>query len=227
MASSVNTPTEVNGQAELKSVAIMGGTFDPIHNGHLRVAVEILDHHNFSELRLIPCYQPVHKKHPIISSEDRLTMIKLACQSDSRLLVDSREIVRQEPSYTINTLRDLRQELGEKTPLVMIVGMDSFLSLPAWDSWHDIIHYAHILVVSRPNWEQDFVRELADFYENYRVESAEELKLSAAGKIYLEALTPLSISSSMIRTLCRQKASIAYLLPDNVQRFIEQNELYI
>lgn len=209
------------------TVAIMGGTFDPIHNGHLRTAVEILDRHDFSELRLIPCFQPVHKSQPSITTEDRLAMINLACQSDTRLLVDDREIVRQQPSYTIDTLHDLRAEFGKLTPLVMVLGMDSFLSLPAWKDWKNILNYAHILVVSRPNWEPDFVRELADFYEINRAEQAGELKFSPAGKIYLEALTPLSISSSMIRTLRRQKSSIAYLLPENVQRFIENNKLYI
>lgn len=209
-----------------QGVAIMGGTFDPIHNGHLRTAVEILDLYQFNELRLIPCFQPVHKARPTVKPEQRLAMVNIASRSDTRLLVDEREIWRESPSYTIDTLKELRTDLGENTPLVMIVGMDTFLSFPTWKAWGEITQYAHILVVARPNWEPDFVSELADLYENSKALAREELQSTPAGKIYMETLTPLSISSSMIRTLRRQNKSIAYLLPDHVQDYIEQHKLY-
>lgn len=208
-------------------VAIMGGTFDPIHNGHLRAAVEILDQYGFSELRLVPCFQPVHKNKPTIHPQDRLAMVQMACQSDERLKVDDREINRMVPSYTIDTLKELRTEFGQTVPLIMVLGMDSFLSLPAWKEWRSITDYAHIFVVSRPSWEPDFVSELADFYENSRADDIAELQSMPFGKVHLETLTPLSISSSMIRSLCRKKQSIAYLLPEKVQRFIEKNKLYL
>ena len=223
----INLQAEQEIHINRKSVAIMGGTFDPIHNGHLRTAVEILDLYQFSELRLIPCFQPVHKFRPVLLPEQRLAMVEMASHSDSRLLVDDREINRKLPSYTIDTIKELRLELGEQTPLVMIVGMDSFLSFPTWKEWRQITNYAHDLVVARPNWEPVFVSELADLYENSRAHSMAELQSEPAGKVYMETFTSLNISSSMIRTLCRQKKSIAYLLPESVQAFIEQHKLYL
>lgn len=208
-------------------VAIMGGTFDPIHNGHLRTAVELLDKHHFTELRLIPCYQPVHKSRPNITPEQRLNMVKIASQIDPRLRVDEREIIREDKSYTIDTLKDIRAEIGNETPLVMVLGMDSFISLPTWRDWSQLINYAHILIVARPSWDSDFVSELSSYYEVNRACSASELQSQPCGKIYMETLTPLSISSSMIRTLCQNGKSIAFLLPESVQSYIEQNKLYI
>lgn len=211
---------------KLSGLAIMGGTFDPIHNGHLRTAVEILDRYGFSELRLIPCFQPVHKDRPVITPEQRLEMTQLAISSDERLSVDSREIDREGPSYTVDTLRAIREEIGPDTPLVMVLGMDSFLSLPTWKNWHQLMHFAHLLVVSRPGWEPDFVSELNAFCENCRAASPHELQCAPSGRIWFEALTPLSISSSMIRGLARNNESIAYLLPEPVQNYIQQYQLY-
>ena len=207
-------------------VAIMGGTFDPIHNGHLRTAVEILDRYGFAQLRLVPCYQPVHKTQPSVTAEQRLAMVQMAVSSDPRLSVDRREIDRTGPSYSLDTLRSIRAEIGPHEPLVMVLGMDSFLSLPTWHGWQELINYAHIFVVSRPGWEPDLISELSEFCENYRAASPLELQCAPAGLVCLETLTPLGISSSLIRALCRQQASIAYLLPEPVQTYIQQHQLY-
>lgn len=135
-----------------KGTVVMGGTFDPIHHGHLRSAVDILDYFQFRNLRLIPCYQPVHKDQPSVSAEQRLEMVRLGIQADERLSVDEREIVREGRSYSIDTLTQLRHELGADEPLIMVVGMDSFLSLPTWSRWQELLSVAHILVISRPGW---------------------------------------------------------------------------
>jgi nicotinate-nucleotide adenylyltransferase len=207
-------------------VAIMGGTFDPIHNGHLRTAVEVLDRYQYSELRLIPCFQPVHKGRPSVSPQQRLEMAKLAISSDSRLRVDSREMDREGPSYSVDTLRDIRSEIGPNESLIMVLGMDSFLSLPTWQNWQELIQYSHLLVVSRPGWEPDLISELSAFCENYRAASSHELQCAPSGRVWFETLTPLGISSSMIRALARKNESIAYLLPEPVQKYIEQHQLY-
>ncbi|WP_417552205.1 nicotinate-nucleotide adenylyltransferase [Marinomonas fungiae] len=209
-----------------KGTVVMGGTFDPIHHGHLRSAVDILDAFQFKTLRLIPCYQPVHKGEPSVSAEQRLKMVELGIQADSRLHVDAREILREGRSYSIDTLIQLREELGQEEPLIMVVGMDSFLSLPTWARWQELIDVAHILVISRPGWEPDFISALESFYEKHRAESAAELQCAPAGKIWMQSFTPLAISSSQVRNLCRKKASIAYLVPETIQRFIEANSLY-
>lgn len=204
----------------------MGGTFDPIHHGHLRSAVDILDYFRFKTLRLIPCYQPVHKGQPSVSAAQRLHMVELGIAADQRLTVDAREILREGPSYSIDTLIELRQELGPDEPLIMVVGMDSFLSLPTWGRWQELLDVAHVLVISRPGWEPDLISTLAAFYEKHRAESPAELQCAPSGKIWMESFTPLAISSSQVRNLCRKNASIAYLVPETIQRFIEAHSLY-
>lgn len=211
---------------KILSVAIMGGTFDPIHNGHLRTAVDIVDRFHFTELRLVPCFMPVHKSHPSITASQRLDMVSLAVQQHPNLLVDKREIQRTGPSYSIDTLIELRNELGPEAAITMVVGMDSFLSLPKWHQWQRILNYAHILVVSRPGWHPEFGIELRDLLEKSRAQSAAELQSAPAGKIHMETLTALEISSSLIRSLCEQNKSIAYLLPESVQAYIDQHTLY-
>ncbi|MDB4838176.1 nicotinate-nucleotide adenylyltransferase [Marinomonas sp.] len=207
-------------------VAIMGGTFNPIHNGHLRTAVEVLEKFQFSSLRLLPCFQPVHKNSPSALPVQRLDMVTLASLNCSGLEVDAREIERKGPSYSIDTLREIRTEIGPSEPLVMVLGMDSFSSLSTWHCWQELTQYAHMLVVSRPGWEPDFIAELESFYENNRAASSDELQCAPSGLVWLETLTPLAVSSSMIRKLAFQQRSIAYLLPESVQQYIEKNTLY-
>jgi nicotinate-nucleotide adenylyltransferase len=217
---------ESNDEMKRSGLAIMGGTFDPVHNGHLRTAVEVLDRYRYSELKLIPCFQPVHKGQPGVTPLQRLEMAKLAVSSHPRLSVDPREIDREGPSYSVDTLRDIRAEIGPDRPLIMVLGMDSFLSLPTWQEWRELVQYAHLLVVSRPGWEPDLISELNAFCENYRASASHELQCAPSGLVWFETLTPLGISSSMIRNLARKNESIAYLLPEPVQKYIEQHKLY-
>ena len=222
----IRVTIETKNMIKASGLAIMGGTFDPIHNGHLRTAVEILDRYHYSALKLIPCFQPVHKGQPSVIPHQRLEMAKLAVSGDSRLAVDSREIEREGPSYSVDTLRNIRSEIGPDESLIMVLGMDSFLSLPTWRNWRELVQYAHILVVSRPGWEPDLISELGAFCENYRAASSHELQCAPSGRVWFETLTPLGISSSMIRELARKNESIAYLLPEPVQKYIEQHQLY-
>lgn len=210
-----------------KVVAIMGGTFNPIHNGHLRVAVEAADLLNLNQLKLVPCFHPVHKVMSDISTRQRLDMLGLAVISDARLVVDNREIERAEPSFTIDTLKELRSEVGGSTSIIMVVGMDSFCTLPSWKHWLDLMSYAHILVVSRPGSTPVFTDELKNYYEKYRASTVAELQCAPSGRIWLQTLSPLDISSSMVRELRANNKSIAYLLPDTVQIYIEKNKLYL
>lgn len=221
-----NVNTQTQNTNKRISVAIMGGTFDPIHNGHLRTAVDIVDRFHFSELRLVPCFQPVHKSHPSVTAMQRLDMVSLAVRHHPNLIVDDREIKRSGPSFSIDTLIELRHELGPDTSITMVVGMDSFISLPRWHQWQRILNYAHVLVVSRPGWHPEFSIELQELVEKSRAQTTAELQSAPAGKIHMETLTALGISSSMIRSLCEHNKSIAYLLPESVHAYIDQHTLY-
>ena len=226
MVTPVTTSFTSQSSNEKNGTVVMGGTFDPIHHGHLRSAVDILDFFRFKTLRMVPCFQPVHKDQPSVTPEQRLQMVELGIQADIRLEVDPREILREGPSYTKDTLQELRNELGEEEPIIMVVGMDSFLSLPTWAEWRSLLSVAHILVISRPGWEPDFISVLEEFYEKHRAQNIAELQCAPAGKIWMESFTPLAISSSQVRKLCRENASIAYLVPETIQRFIEAHSLY-
>ncbi len=208
-------------------IAIMGGTFNPIHNAHLRVAVEIADLFTLNQLKLMPCFQPAHKAVFGSSTKQRVEMLELAVASDVRLSVDTREVVSAKPSFTIDTLKELRAEVGRDPALIIIIGMDSFCSLPSWKNWLELTSYAHIVVVSRPGSFPVFTDELKNYYEKYRASTIAELQCAPSGCILFEAISPLDISSSMIRELQAQKKSIAYLLPDSVQNYIEKNKLYL
>ncbi len=207
-------------------LAFMGGTFDPIHNGHLRTALEIRQFLNIDELRLIPCDVPTHRDEPGCTSAQRFAMLQLAVADEPGLVADDRELASSEASYTIHTLRALRDEIGPEASLVMVVGMDSYLTLPDWYQWREILGLGHILVVQRPGWSFDPKEAVADWTEAHRASSPAELKHAPHGRILLHSLTPLGISATQIRDLVRHQQSPRYLLPDRVWRYIQQQGLY-
>lgn len=133
-------------------IGILGGTFDPIHFGHLRTALDVVEDLNLQQLRFIPCGEPPHRDQPHASPAQRLAMVQLAIASESRFMVDAREIQRGGPSYMVETLESLRQELGEQQSLGLIVGLDAFAALDSWYRWQDLIDLAHLIIMTRPGW---------------------------------------------------------------------------
>ncbi|OMH34038.1 nicotinate-nicotinamide nucleotide adenylyltransferase [Motiliproteus sp. MSK22-1] len=204
----------------------MGGTFDPIHNGHLRTALEIRQLLDLNEVRLIPCHIPVHREQPGSNAQQRLEMIRLAVEGEAGLSVDDREIQRSEPSYTINTLESLRQELGQQTSISMVMGMDSFLTLSSWHRWDEFLELAHILVVQRPGWEISLGHHLEDWCRRYSVQSPESIRSTPCGCLLMHRLTPVDISATRIRELIRTNQSPRYLIPDQVWKHIREQGLY-
>jgi len=195
----------------MKPLAIFGGTFDPVHLGHLSVAweaSELLD----AEVRLMPAHVPPHRPAPTATPEQRVAMLQAALQGQNRLTLDTRELRRQGPSYTIDTLRELRGELGER-PLVLLLGADAFAGLPSWQSWHELFDYAHIGVLNRPGieaaWSVDLTLEILP----RRVSDPPLLHASPAGKMIELAVTPLEISATRIRDLLAEGRDPRYLLP--------------
>ena len=206
-------------------IGIFGGSFDPIHFGHLRLAVEVYQALKLSEVRLIPSGQPPHRSPPIASAGQRLSMVKAAIKGVPGLRVDDRELRRSGPSYTVDTLLSLRTELGA-TPLCLIVGMDAFLKLNTWHRWQELPKLAHIVAAHRPGWTGEPSGEIKQMLAERRVHNTEQLTTSSAGNIFFCPITPLDISSSQIRRLIAEGNGASFLLPESVLKIIKAEGLY-
>jgi nicotinate-nucleotide adenylyltransferase len=211
------------------ALGILGGTFDPIHNGHVELAREVRDALGLACVRLIPAGDPPHRAAPVATAAHRLAMVELAIEGIPGLEVDAREIDRPGRSYTVDTLRSLRNESRER-PLALIVGADAFIGLPTWHEWHQIFALSHIVVVARPGVViEDTVPEaLAGEWSRRHVRDVQALAESPAGHIFVQAITPHPISASSIRgaLVDGNTAAVKGLLPSAVLAYIERNRLY-
>lgn len=211
----------------IKPIGILGGTFDPIHCGHLRLALEIYQQFNWQQIRFIPCQQPVLEKTAQATAEQRMTMLQLAMASQPGFLVDDRELQRDTPSYTIDTLLSLRAELKE-TPLCLMIGSDTLADLPRWHRWQELIQLAHIVVVPRPGYGLPETGAIADFIQKHKISDYHLLTNHVAGNIFIaDSMTPLNISATVIRRNIMAGFSPRYLLPDVVWDYIQREKLYL
>ena len=196
-----------------KPIAILGGTFDPVHNGHLRVAWEAgeaLD----AEVRLMPANVPPHRPAPVASAAQRVALLRAALAGQSRLQLDERELRRDAPSYTVETLRDMRDEFGQARPLILLIGADAFAGLPSWREWRALFGLAHIVVLTRPGHGQNHPAELHAEIAPRHASSARNLRGSAAGMVFGLPVTPLEISASAVRALLAQGREPRWLVPN-------------
>ncbi len=200
-------------------IGIFGGTFDPIHFGHLRTVLEVQQALDLQEVRIIPLRDPPHRDHPCATPEQRLEMLRAAVAEQPELRIDERELHREGKSYTVRTLRSLRRELGD-TPLCLIIGSDAFRDFPHWHKPEEILELAHVVVMQRPNEDRP------DPFPERITDSLEDLRCSPAGGIWLQPVTQLQISATRIRELLQQGRSARYLLPDSVLRIIQREGLY-
>lgn len=207
-------------------LGILGGSFDPIHCGHLRLAVELQHGLGLSEIRLIPCGVPPHRAPLAASGAQRLAMLKAAVQGEPGLVVDERELQRAGPSYTVDTLASLRAEVGKDVPLCLVMGKDAFIGLHTWHRWHALIGIAHIVVAERPGCGKPVEGEVAQLLATHRVEGPESLRKAPAGCILPWPVPALDISSSRIRALCAEGRSIRYLVPDTVMEILQAQRIY-
>lgn len=207
-------------------VGVFGGTFDPIHCGHLRSALELSERLELAQLRLMPCATPPHRQSTDCTAPQRAAMVELAVAGESRLVCDTRELQRSGPSYTIDSLIELRQELGEQTSLSLIMGCDALLDIGSWHRWKEILDWAHVVVIARPGWQLPEHGPVAQWIEDNRLSAGDGIKQRAAGGILIEELRPLTISSTEIRAMLGSGRSVRYLMPESVLDYIEQHRLY-
>lgn len=212
-----------------KAIGIMGGTFDPIHFAHLRLALEAHQHFDLQRVVLIPAGQPKHRDQPATPAQDRLAMTELAAASVAELCVDSTEVFSDQPSFTVLTLERLRKELGREQPLVLLLGVDAFLGLARWHRWAALFALAHIAIATRPGYvlsSEAMDSALRAEFETRFTQDMALLHAQPAGKIYTFNMTPLTISATAIRALLAQGKSPKFLLPDTVLTYIQEKNLY-
>ena len=209
-------------------IGIYGGTFDPIHYGHLRVALEVSEILGLSELRFIPCQIPPHRNAPGASPEQRLRLLQAALHNNAppAFIIDTRDLARPGPSYMVDTLHSIRSEAGEETPLALILGMDAFLSLPSWHQWQRLPELAHIVVMRRPGVHQHWSSASEMEFRHRCTDQTDDLYQSPSGKVYFAEVTLLDISASRVRQLINKGRSARYLTPDPVLDLIEDMKLY-
>lgn len=205
-------------------IGVFGGTFDPIHFGHLRSALEISEALKLDRVQMIPSADPPHRDRPTVSAAQRLEMLELALSGQGRLNADDREIRRSGPSYMVDTLAGLAQEFEQRQ--VLILGFDAFAKLATWHQWMKLFELAHIVVIARPGAKRRLEPALrAEVFQRV-VGQADHLLTSPAGLIWFCTLTQLQISASKIRQLFINGESPRYLLPASVLEYIQENQLY-
>lgn len=212
-------------------IGILGGTFDPIHDGHLRLAEELGETLRLEEVLIVPSGTPPHRGAPAVAAEHRLAMARLAAAGNPRLKVDDRELRRAGPGYTFDTLVEVRAEQSAARPLVLLIGADAFLEFATWHRWHEIFGLAHVAVAHRPGspverWRERMPQPLAREYSARLMQQPLATHLSPAGGIVVIPFTALDIAATAIRDMLRAGASPRYLLPAAVLDYIRAKRLY-
>ena len=209
----------------MNTIGIFGGTFDPIHFGHLRTAFELLQAMRLSEMRFMPAGNPPHRDVTVASAEQRLAMVRAATEGQPGFVVDDREVRREGISYSVDTMRTLRADYPDSS-LCLIVGMDAFLGLPKWRQWRELLELAHLVVAHRPGWRAPSMGPLGELLVDRGTGRIGDLHESRAGCIYIHAVTQLEISSTEVRKLIAAGRDPRYLMPDAVREFIRESGCY-
>jgi nicotinate-nucleotide adenylyltransferase len=214
----------------LKPIGILGGTFDPIHFGHLRLAEEAVDGLNLDNVRFVPAGLPYHRNSNATSAEHRLAMTQLAIVDNPRFVLDAQEVQRDGPSYTVDTLIELRAQLGKALPIVVLMGTDAFSRIATWHRYGELFSLAHVAILTRagmpPDWLNAVDSDLRKELKGRLITHERILHDGPAGCIISLPMTPLEISATDIRNRLRSGKSARYLLPAPVLDYIESCNLY-
>lgn len=212
-------------RSAVRRIGLFGGTFDPVHWGHIRMATSIRAALNLDEMRLIPAYHPPHREMPLASAEQRRQMLEMAVAEEPDLKVDDRELRRGGVSYSYDTLRELRAELGDSARLAFCMGWDSLVSLPSWHRWRELLELTAMVAVSRPHHAGSNTQLPAALAERLRpAEPSAELESGAILSLEVE---PLDISATHIRhRLAEGRPLPPDQVPEPVLNYIEQERLY-
>lgn len=197
----------------MRPLAIFGGTFDPIHIGHLRAAWEASEALD-AEVRLVPAKIPPHRPQPVASAAERAAMLRVVLAGQHRLQLDLRELQREGPSYTFDTLMSLRAEVGNQRPLVLLIGADAFAGLSEWHRWRELFDLAHMCVLTRPAQIPAMPEALAAEVAARKVEGITTLCEEPAGKVLDMVVSALGISATRIRALLAEGREPRWLVPD-------------
>lgn len=209
----------------MNPIGLFGGTFDPIHYGHLRTAIELGEALRLDELRFLPTGNPPHRDTVSASAETRLAMVRAAVADQPGFTVDDREVRRTGVSYSVDTLTELRAENPGRS-LCLLLGMDAFLGLPNWHRWNEIFDLAHVVVAHRPGWKAPTQGPLGEAMVDRGTGSVRELHSHPAGRIYVHAVTQLEISSTELRQLIGAGHDPRYLVPDSVRALLRETGCY-
>jgi nicotinate-nucleotide adenylyltransferase len=209
-------------------IGIFGGTFDPIHLGHLRTALEVKQALRLERVHFIPCFSPPHRAAPHAGAQQRLALVEAALQQQEDFIVDPREIQRGGPSYMIDTLQSLRAEYPQQG-LCLIIGMDAFYYFDTWKAYLQILDLAHVVVMHRPGGDLQQLQTRAAVYTLFKARGVNDpqlLQQQPAGFIWVQPVTALAISATAIRAQLANGEDIRYLVPDQVRQLIQQQGLY-
>jgi nicotinate-nucleotide adenylyltransferase len=209
-------------------IAILGGTFNPIHMGHLHMAKQFRDKIGFDSIRIIPAALPALKSAPSATADQRAEMVKLAINNQADLTLDTQELSRAGMSYTIDTLIALRQELGNQVSLSWLMGSDAFEKLNAWHRWQELLNYAHLVIAIRPHSEDlsKLNPDILKLLSCHEAKGIESIKKQTHGKILIQEVDALDISSTEIREKIANGDNVSGLLPKAVLDYIQTHYLY-
>lgn len=207
--------------------ALFGGTFDPIHYGHLKPVEALANQIGLTRVIIMPNNVPPHRPQPEATSEQRKQMVQRAISDKPLFSLDERELKRETPSYTAQTLQEWREEQGTARPLAFIIGQDSLLNFPTWHQYETILHNSHLIVCRRPGYPLAMREEKDQLWlETHLTHNANDLHTLPCGKIYLAETPWFNISATLIRDRLKNGENCDDLLPTSVLAYINQHGLY-